>query len=413
VSSPTTNQNIPNVALVSVGIDSVLSGQIFQSASKMLWAVHRADCEGYISAERRPPFSQAVKNSSVCIAIIDFDKDLKQAVESAAYIQELYPGKTALIAHSSSQDHQVLLQAMRAGCNDFMGPEFDEAALSEALVRINQQWTAKAAHSGELGSVLTFFGAKGGVGTTTLAVHIAIYLVQIHQKKTLLIDNHPQLGHACIYLGIDGSRYNFHELVRNLSRLDSELLRGYIATHASGLEVLSSPDLCGGRKATDPESMAQTLDFLRSEYDYVIVDCPNSLDDTNLAVIDASNRVFVVATPEIGAVRDLSRHVDVLSQNEANAEKIKVVINRFSAQHAVSVEQIEKAIRLPIAFKLPNSYAEVTRAGILGEPISYKAKSEFAGQLHKWVNNLVGSTSTQTHVDDTSTPKKSKFSLWK
>jgi pilus assembly protein CpaE len=413
VSSAIPNQNIPNVALITVGIDPVISSQVFQSASKMLWAIHRTDCEGYISAEKRPPFSQAVKNSSVCIAIIDFDKDLDQAIESATYLQELYPGKTALIAHSSSQDHQILLQAMRAGCNDFMGAEFDEAALAEALVRINQQWTAKAAHNSELGSVLTFFGAKGGVGTTTLAVHIAIYLVQIHQKKTLLIDNHPQLGHACIYLGIDGSRYNFHELVRNLSRLDSELLRGYIATHASGLEVLSSPDLCGGRKAMDPESMAQTLDFLRSEYDYVIVDCPNSLDDTNLAVIDASNQVFIVATPEIGAVRDLSRHVDVLSQNDSNAEKIKVVINRFSAQHAVSVEQIEKAIRLPISFKLPNSYAEVTRAGILGEPISHRNKSEFAGQLHKWANNLAGSTSMHTQVADEPAAKKSKFSLWK
>jgi pilus assembly protein CpaE len=413
VSSATPNQNIPNVALITVGIDPVLASQVFQSASKMLWAIHRTDCEGYISAEKRPPFSQAVKNSSVCIAIVDFDKDLDQAIESAAYLQELYPGKTALIAHSSSQDHQILLQGMRAGCNDFMGAGFDEAAFSEALVRINQQWTAKAAHNSELGSVLTFFGAKGGVGTTTLAVHIAIYLVQVHQKKTLLIDNHPQLGHACIYLGIDGSRYNFHELVRNLSRLDSELLRGYIATHASGLEVLSSPDLCSGRKAMDPESMAQTLDFLRSEYDYVIVDCPNSLDDTNLAVIEASNQVFIVATPEIGAVRDLSRHVDVLSQNESNAEKIKVVINRFSAQHAVSVEQIEKAIRLPITFKLPNSYAEVTRAGILGEPISHKNKSEFANQLHKWVNNLVGNTSMHTQIADEPGTKKSKFSLWK
>jgi len=257
--------------------------------------------------------------------------------------------------------------------------------------------------------VLTFFGAKGGVGTTTLAVHIAIYLVQCHNKKTLLIDNHPQLGHACIYLGIDGSRYNFHELVRNLNRLDSELLRGYIATHSSGLEVLSSPDTCDGRKATDPESMAQTLDFLRGEYDYVIVDCPTCLDETNLAVFDASNQVYLIATPEIGSVRDLSRHVDILSQNEQNADKVKVVINRFAAQHAVSLEQIEKAIRLPIAFKLPNSYAEVVRSGIMGEPISYKSKTEFSAQLLKWTSSLGGTVIEEEEI----TPKKSKFSLWK
>jgi pilus assembly protein CpaE len=409
VTSLTNKPSIPNVALITVGIDPQLAADVADVAAKMLWAVNRADCEGYISADKRPPFPQSVKGAQVCVAVIDFDKSIDQAVETAAYLQELYPGKTAIIASSATQDHEILLQAMRSGCNDFIGGEFDPGAFLGTLDRINQQWTAKASHNSEMGQVLTFFGAKGGVGTTTLAVHIAMYLVQCHQKKTLLIDNHPQLGHVCIYLGIDGSRYNFHELVRNLSRLDSELLRGYIATHSSGLEVLSSPDTCGGRRATDPVSMAQTLDFLRGEYDYVIVDCPTSLDETNLAVIEASNQVYVVATPEIGAVRDLSRHVDLLSENEHNTEKVRVVINRFSAQHAVSVEQIEKAIRLPIAFKLPNSYSEVTRAGILGEPINYKTKSEFAAQLLKWVSSMAGAPI----VIEEDAPKKAKFSLWK
>lgn len=406
----TKNPNIPGVALINVGIDDALASEIAASTEKMMWAVHRADCEGYISAERRPPFPQVVKSCQVCVAIIDFDENLEHAIESAAYLQELYSGKAAIIACSASHDHQSVLNAMRAGCTDFIGGGFDSESFLKTLARINESWTAKAAHSTTLGSVLTFFGAKGGVGTTTLAVHIAIYLVQCHKKKVLLIDNHPQLGHACIYLGIDGSRYNFHELVRNLSRLDSELLRGYIATHSSGLEVLASPDTCGGRKATDPVSMAQTLDFLRGEYDYVIVDCPTALDDTNLAVIEASTQVFAVATPEIGSIRDLSRHVDVLSQNENNAEKLKVVINRFSAQHAVSVEQIEKAIRLPISYKLPNSYAEVVRAGIMGEPISHKHKSDFSNQLLKWASNLVGQAPVN---DEEAAPKKAKFSIWK
>jgi pilus assembly protein CpaE len=173
--------------------------------------------------------------------------------------------------------------------------------------------------------------------------------------------------------------------------------------------VLSSPDNCAGRKATDPESMAQTLDFLRGEYDYVIVDCPTSLDETNLAVIEGSNQVYLIATPEIGAVRDLSRHVDTLSQNEHNNERVKVVINRFASQHAVSLEQIEKAIKLPVFIKLPNNYAEVVRSGILGEPVGYKDKSEFAAQLLKWVTTLAGPV---LMAADQPT-KKAGFSLWK
>ena len=403
------NSGLISVALITVSLDARLADEIADSVLKLSWAVHRADCEGYISAVKRPPFSQPVKSAPACSAVIDFDEDVEQAVAAAAYLQELFSGNAAMVALSASRDPDLMLRAMRAGCSEFIGGGFDEAEFSEMLVRLYQQWSAKSARNNALGEVVTFFGAKGGVGTTTLAVHLAMYLVLCHQKKTLLIDNHPQLGHACIYLGIDGSRYHFNELVRNLSRLDSDLLRGYIATHSSGLEVLASPDVCGGQKTLDSSSIAQTLDFLRGEYDYVIVDGPSSLDDTNLAVIDASNLLYLVATPEIAAIRDLSRYVDSLSQGDHDIEKVKVVINRFSSQHALTVEQIEKAIRLPIAIKLPNGYAEVTRSAILGEPINPKQKTDFSVPIVKWANTLVGSVMPT----EDAAPKKSLFSLWK
>lgn len=405
------NTGILSVALISICIEPTLADEIADAVSRISWAVQRADCEGYISASKRPPFPQLVKSAHSCIAIIDFDTDIDQAIAAAAYVQELYVGKVALVALSSSQDPEVLLRAMRAGCTEFINADFDENAFIEAMMRLHERWSSKTARNVLRGSVLTFFGAKGGVGTTTLAVHLATYLAQCHGKKTLLIDNHPQLGHACVYLGIDGSRYHFHELVRNLGRLDSDLLRGYIATHTSGLEVLASPDVCGATKATDPESIAQTLDFLRGEYDYVVVDCATALDEVTLAVIDASNYVYVVATPEIGAIRDLSRYVDSISQSDHHTDKLKVVINRFTAQHAVSLEQIEKAIRLPVSIKLPNSYAELARSTLLGEPISPKQKSEFSLPMLKWAASLAGTTA---HVEEeVAAPKKSLFGLWK
>jgi pilus assembly protein CpaE len=409
VSDTIYNAGVPTVALISVSIDSTLAEEVAASVSQMPWTVRRADCEGYISANRRPPFSQGVRSAHYCIAVIDLDTDMDQAIEAVAYIQEMFSGKAALVARSVSQDHEVLLRAMRAGFNDFIGEVFNPEAFNETLGRINQLWQTRAASNAVRGSVVSLIGAKGGVGTSTLAVHLAMYLGQSHGKKTLLIDNHAQLGHTCVYLGIDGSRHNFHELVRNLSRLDSELLRGYIATHASGLEVLSSPDTCENHRTTDPEQMGQTLDFLRGEYDYVIVDCPATLDETNLAVIEASNQVYLIATPEIGAVRDLSRYVDTLMQNDENKERLKVVINRFSSQHAVSLEQIEKAIRMEVFMKLPNNYAEVVRSGILGEPIGPKQKSEFGAQVVKWAATLAGSASAA----DGAVAKKSGFSLWK
>jgi pilus assembly protein CpaE len=159
----------------------------------------------------------------------------------------------------------------------------------------------------------------------------------------------------------------------------------------------------------DPDSVARTLAFLRSEYDYVIVDCATSLDETNLAVIEGSSQVYLVATPEIGSIRDLSRYVDKLMQIEFTTEKMHVVINRFSSRYAVNIEQIEKAIHLPVAIKLPNSYTELVRSVNLGEPIAPQRKSEFAMQFTKWAMNVVGSSGVSLEHE---APRKGLFAKW-
>ena len=398
-----------SIALVTVNLETKLADKILDSVLKLSWIVNRADCPNYISDNKRPPFTQQVKSSPTCIAVIDFDTDGNQAAIAASYIQKMFSGEAAVIAVSKSRDPEVILSAMRSGCTEFISQEYDEVAFSQTLVELYRLWSSKNLRNVARGEVVTFFGSKGGVGTTTLAVHLSMYLSVCHQKKTLLIDNHPQLGHACIYLGIDGSCYHFQELVRNIKRLDSELLRGFIATHSSGLDVLASPDVCGNIKTYDAESILQILEFLRCEYDYIVIDSPSSLDDPNLAIIDESNILYLVATPEIGSIRDLSRYVDSLSQEEHDVTKVQVVINRFSAQHALTVEQIEKAIRLPVAIKLPNGYAEVTRSAIMGQPVNPKQKSDFSLQLIKWVNSLVGCNAPNNESDS----KKSWLSLWK
>ncbi len=400
-----------DVAVITVCVDQETTSEIVATFESTNWAVTAANFEAYISAVRRPYFGPQIGAAKSCVAVVDFDLDSEQAVETTRYLQGMFAGKITVIALADSRDPDLLLRAMRAGCTEFLHKPFVPDALNDTLNRLQDQFLSTAAGPVPAsGAILTFLGAKGGVGTTTIAVHMAMSLVQIHKKRTLLIDHHPELGHACVYLGIDGSRYNYQEVVRNVSRLDSELLKGYIAKHPSGLDVLSSPDICGGLKFGDAHSVATTLEFLRSEYDYVIVDCPTTMDDTTLAVIDVSTSVYLVATPDVGAVRDLARYVDHLTHIEGATQKMQVVVNRVSSRYAVDVEHIEKAIRVPIAMQLPNSYAELVRSANLGEPISLKNKSDFTTQFMKWANTVVGST---VAVAETKTKSKSKiFAMW-
>ncbi|HEY0263070.1 MAG TPA: AAA family ATPase [Granulicella sp.] len=387
------NPGIFSTVLLTVCVPPEEAERLTEAVSRMLWRVSVSHFEGYISAARRPSMGAEMRSADLCIAVVDFDRNPEMAAESAQYLAQLLSGKITIVALSRSQDSALLLAAMRAGCTEMLYRPLNESTVTQISDRIAQLSAAPTQRSSPGGSILTFLGAKGGVGTTTLAIHLAVYLAQCHQKRVLLIDSQPELGHVCVYLRLDGSRYHFQELVRNVSRLDSELLQCFVANHPSGLKVLSSPDTCGGMKTMSPEAVTRTLHFLKSEYDYVIVDAPMSFEESNLPVMQASSTIYLVATQEFAAIRDLSRGVDRLLQEEGAQSRLQIVINRFTSTNIINAEQIEKAIKLPIHHCIAENGAELIRATNMGETISSKCKSAFAGQLLKWTENLAGSQS--------------------
>lgn len=406
MSQPASNSQTLSVALLTVGLDRDLTDKIVQAASQHHWTINHDDFSEYVSAVRRPAISSETKSADLVLAIIDFDRDPVGAAETASYLQQLFFGRFFAAALSASNDAELLLAAMRAGCNEVLRNPLDARQLAETFDRQERQWSSSTGRTRSTGHILSFFGAKGGVGTTTVAVTLAYYLVRQKNKKVLLIDNHPEFGHVCLYLGLDGTRYHFDELIRNVNRLDSTLLRGFIAKHGSGLEVLSSPESHDLTRTVDPDALERTLEFLRGEYDYILLDCETSLEEVSLAVMDRSDQIYLVATPDIGAIRDLSRYIDGLSRNESTSTRLHVIINRYSSHGAIAIEQIEKAIRVPVEVRLCNAYTECQRAINVGEPIGPDKKSEISTQFSRWTSILTGDDSPKAP------PARKGFSLF-
>ncbi len=178
-----------------------------------------------------------------------------------------------VIGLATEQPEGYLLRAMRAGCNDFFAKPLETGRLRESLFDLQRAQAAEAAgRTHDQGCVLSVYGVKGGVGATTLAVHLAHELVRDHGKRVLLIDDHYELGHVALHLGMTDGEYHFSELVRNVSRLDADLLKGMVAKHSSGMEVLTSPDACSSPYPTTADDVQTIFEFLRRQYDYVIVD---------------------------------------------------------------------------------------------------------------------------------------------
>ena len=364
----------------------------------------------YMGHHKRPQFSQRVKESAAQIALIDFDRKPDEAAQSAEILHQMFPGKIAIIAVSKRSNEELILQAMRAGCSEFLPCPFILSQFTDMVGRLQSRFTALAPESAKnSGHVIALFGVKGGVGGTTLAIYLATFLVRQHRKKVLLIDHHHQLGHVCLYLGLTENPYYFDELLRNVDRLDVELLAGFLTRHPSGLDVLPSPDTCAVRYSSSPHDMEHVLSFLRSEYDYVILDSSLETQNVNSAIIDSADEVYLVATPDVAALRDLSRHVENFGLDAKTAPKLRIAINRSSSNDAVSAEQVEAAVRFPVSVTIPNAYAELIHAINAGEPLSPQRRSEFTTKISKWANRIVHAQSNP----ETDTPKKRRFAFWK
>jgi pilus assembly protein CpaE len=232
-----------------------------------------------------------------------------------------------------------------------------------------------------------------------LAVHLATHLVRQYGKKTLLIDHKQQLGHVALYLGLKDTQYHFDELLRNADRLDAELLNGFVIRHRSGLDVIASPEMSAGPHVAKPEEFERVMDFLRREYDFILIDSSVGYQDSTASLIEQSDEVYLVSTPDVAALRDLARLVESLSLSESATSKLRLVVNRSTATDSITPEQIEKAVRFPISISIPNNYFELLRAINDGEPIPPQRRSEFNQRMTRWANQVVnGMTSPEPPV---------------
>jgi len=370
-------------------------------------SVFAGEFHDYITPDRRPQFSTFLTDVASCVALIDYDKDPALAVETSKRLRQIFLKKINLIAYGEGTEASDVLRAVRSGCSEYLAKPVNEAEIAEALRRFQENQPAQGLQQKGVGRVIAFFGAKGGVGTTTLVVHLASHLVRLHGKKTLLIDHKHQLGHVALYLGLKDTAYHFDELLLNYDRLDRDLMAGFLARHISGLEVIASPEVAQGIHRSSRDELERVIGFLRREYDYVLLDSSLLYQESALMLLDQADEVYLISTPDVAALRDLARLVESLHMNEPG--KLHLVINRSTAEDSIKSDQIESAIRFPITVSIPNNYFELLAAINAGEPISPQSRSEFNAKVSQWCNQIVyGAAAPEAE------PRKKKgFGLWR
>jgi pilus assembly protein CpaE len=319
------------------------------------------------------------------ICIVDFDRDRRKAAMAAEIIHSAAP-EAAIFAVSSDAQPDLIIQAMRSGCSEYLLKPIGREQLLNAVARVGGRRRERLQPF--RAQVLAFMGAKGGCGVTSLVTQLGALLANSCGKKTLVVDLHPDFGDAALYLGLTKYRYHFFELVENNDRLDADLLQSFLARHSSGLELIPAPEGNDAQRRILPGAVAQTFDFLRGRYDYILVDMAPGLSDENLELIRHCDQLHVVTVAEVSALRNVVRHFDYLTRKEIPRERFRVVLNRHQKRSLISDTEIEKTIGQRIFWKVPNQYAHVVKAINGGDPIATLSSSEVTRNLRELASSL-------------------------
>jgi len=381
-----TVERSPRVAAMAVCLDQVSFEALSHFVAGVPGAVIIGNLDHYAGVEREVGRALDLAHTRICF--IDYDRNTEEAMWVTERLRSEYPD-VHTFAVSAYSEPEAIIAAMRAGCAEYLLKPVQHERVLDGLARVESKQKKKA-RSTVRGKVITLVGAKGGTGVTSLALHLALELAQ-GKRKCLLVDQHPALGDASLYLGTGRHQYSFYELASNADHLDEELLRGYLLHHNSGLDLLDSPEAVDVIHGASPSTVEHTLAFLAETYHFVIVDCPPGLTDGTRACISQSEQVAIVMTAELPSVRNTVRYIEHLSKLGYSSSSIHVVLNRHSKKGPLSDDRIERALGRGISLRVPNSYNEVIRAINSGAPISSGNKSDFGAAIQRWAHELASS----------------------
>ncbi len=294
-----------------------------------------------------------------------------------------------IFAVADGEDPALILQSMRAGANEFFAWPPPANEFQEAVRRTvsRRQSTATQPSS----TTFVFVGAKGGAGTTTLAVNCAVEVARLTRKPTVIVDLKAGLGEVTLFLGVR-SRYTLLDAVDNLHRLDAEFLRELVVKHKSGLEILAGSELFDRPGAADASALEEVFRLLSRQYEYVIVDAGTQINSCSVAAMYTADSICFVANPDVPSVRNAQRLLDRIGQLGSCRDRVRLLLNRAAEPYPIPPAQIESALGHPIHHTFPSDYKTVSAALNSGVPVALSGNSAIAEQFDRFTRRFINAS---------------------
>lgn len=335
------------------------------------------------------------------VVLVDINLPDMNGIQFTEMIRRDHP-EVQVIVLAQDKLGDVVLNAMRSGASDFLTHEVPleelrvttyragEIALSEKKKRgvdTSRTISSEEKTGGRNGKVIAVYSPKGGVGTTTLAINLAIAL-QNGDTTVGLLDGDMQYGDVGLLLN-EMTTLSILDLVTRIYELDSHVVEDVMVLHkSSGMHFLTAPPRPELAEKVEGEHITIILDLMRRIFDYVVINTSVFINEPCLAALEGADLVVLLATQEIASIRNIHNFVNIWGNLGKTKDHLTLVLNRYVKKRNITPERISERLGMPVAVTIAEDDI-VFRSLNLGIPFTLSDKGTPTAQnLQELANKI-------------------------
>src|SRR5712691_8072261 len=313
------------------------------------------------------------KNTQPDVIVIGIEEPLTRSLQTVEALADLLP-QSPIIGYSSIRDTNTFRKVIQTGAKDFLPSPVKEEDLVDSIHKaLAQAERQRARLSGEAdepvaaGTVITVFGAKGGIGKTTIATNLATALVQKTSQSVVIVDLDTRFGDVAILMDIPVERS-----IADMAIPEEEITRALIEdctyTHNTGVAILPAPIRPTDWRNVHAGHIERMVNLLTQTHDYVILDTPGTFNDIVARALEMATMVVLICTVDMASLKDTLLAIDMLRSWNFPQDKIKLVINSTNEASSVQPHEIRRMLGRDVFWSVPYD-RNISAATQLGMPV--------------------------------------------
>jgi pilus assembly protein CpaE len=313
------------------------------------------------------------KEKNPDVIVLSMEEPVARAVQTMNSLADALP-ETPIIVYSSLSDASSVRRAMVSGARDYLVKPPRPEELARAIYAVLEQEERRrtrllgdTAATAARGTVLTVFGAKGGIGKTTISTNLASSLCRHSNSSVAIVDMDTRFGDVAIMMDVV-VEFSIADVGRNIETVNRENISDYLVRHSSGVEILPAPLHPTEWGALSRQHITKIVDLLAQTHDYVVVDTPGAFNELVATALECANIILLVTSMDIASIKDTALALEMLRAASVSEDKVKLVINHSTSSNSLRAEDVERVLEYQVYWRIPHDVA-VSNSNQLGQPI--------------------------------------------